>query len=426
MMLQKEIRYDSRPTHSRHFRVSVSWGCFEMILHVDMDAFYAAIEERDRPELAGRPLIVGGTPDGRGVVAAANYPVRAFGIHSAMPTSTALRLCPQAIILPVRMSLYAAVSRQIRDIFFRYTPLVEPLSLDEAFLDVTGCQRLFGDAASIAARIKQDIKRETGLVASVGVAPNKFLAKIASDLEKPDALVIVDPAEINDFLDPLPVGRLWGVGKVTGKSMQRIGVETIGQLRLLSLDLLKQTFGDSGEHFWRLSHGIDDRSVIPDRDAKSISHETTFAADIADLDPLRSWLVDLTDQVARRLRRHQRLGRSVQIKLRFSDFQTITRSRTLPKPTDVTQEIWQVASDLLTQAFQHNRNSKSRSIRLIGVAVSGFDQPVAIQPLLFEDPLEQQHIKHKDLDRVTDAVRDRFGAAALKRASGTDAAKRSQ
>lgn len=397
-----------------------------MILHVDMDAFYAAIEERDRPELVGRPVIVGGSPDGRGVVAAANYPVRKFGVHSAMPTSTALRLCPHAIVLPVRMLHYASISRQIRDIFFRYTPLVEPLSLDEAFLDVTGCQRLFGDGAAIAARIKQDIKRETRLVASVGVAPNKFLAKIASDLEKPDALVVVDPAKVGDFLDPLPVGRLWGVGKVTGKSMQRLGVETIGQLRMLSLETLKQTFGDSGEHFWRLSHGIDDRSVVPDRDAKSISHETTFAADISDVETLRSWLVDLTDQVARRLRRHERLGRTVQIKLRYSDFSTITRSRTLPKPTDVTQEIWQVASDLLTQACQKNRSLKTqgKSIRLIGVGVSGFENPGAIQPLLFDDPVEEKHIKHKDLDRVTDAVRDRFGTAALKRASGTDGLRR--
>jgi DNA polymerase-4 len=190
--------------------------------------------------------------------------------------------------------------------------------------------------------------------------------------------------------------------------------------------VLKQAFGDSGEHFWQLSQGIDNRSVIPDRDAKSISHETTFAADIADIDTLRSWLVDLTDQVARRLRRHRRLGRTVQIKLRFSDFHTITRARTLPKPTDVTQEFWQAASDLLAQACQNNRNFKTKSIRLIGIAVSGFDNSGAIQPLLFDDPVEEQAIKHKDLDRVTDAVRDRFGTAALKRASGTHANKRKQ
>lgn len=395
-----------------------------MILHVDMDAFYAAIEERDRPELVGRPVIVGGSPDGRGVVAAANYVVRSFGVHSAMPTSTALRLCPHAIILPVRMAHYAAISKQIRDIFFRFTPLVEPLSLDEAFLDVTGCRQLFGEPATIAVRIKQDIQRETGLIASVGVAPNKFLAKIASDLEKPDALVIVDPAKIIEFLDPLPVGRLWGVGKVTGKSMQRLGVETIGQLRGLSLETLKITFGDSGEHFWRLANGIDARSVVPDRDAKSISHETTFSADISDIESLRSWLIDLTEQVARRLRRQDRLGRTVQIKLRFSDFNTITRSRTLPKPTDVTQEIWQAANDLLTQAFPSHRGAGSKSIRLIGIGVSGLDQSQTVQPLLFDDPDEQRHGKHKDLDRVADAVRDRFGNAALKRASVKDAAKR--
>lgn len=395
-----------------------------MILHVDMDAFYAAIEERDRPELVGRPIIVGGNSEGRGVVAAANYAVRAFGVHSAMPTVTALRLCPQAVVLPVRMNHYAAVSRQIRDIFFRYTPLVEPLSLDEAFLDVSGCKRLFGDALTIARRIKQDIQQETQLVASVGVAPNKFLAKIASDLEKPDALVVVDPTKVDEFLAPLPVGRLWGVGKVTGKSMQRLGVETIGDLRDLSLETLKITFGDSGEHFWRLAHGIDDRNVVPDRDAKSISHETTFSADISDIEALRGWLIELTDQVARRLRRNQRVGRTVQIKLRFSDFSTITRSRTRPKPTDVTAEIWQTASDLLTEAYQSKRGGGPRSVRLVGVGISGLDEPGAVQQMLFDDLDEQQHAKQRQLDRVADAVRDRFGNAALKRAVSGDAVNR--
>ncbi|RPI90528.1 MAG: DNA polymerase IV, partial [Planctomycetaceae bacterium] len=195
-----------------------------MILHVDMDAFYASVEERDRPDLAGKPVIVGGSAEGRGVVSAANYVVRKFGVHSAMPTSTALRLCPQAILIPTRIDYYAQVSAQIREIFDRFTPLVEPLSLDEAFLDVTGSEPLFGSAIEIARQIKRAIRDELRLVASVGVAPNKFLAKIASDLRKPDALVVVDPARVREFLDPLPIGRLWGVGKVTGHALEQLGV----------------------------------------------------------------------------------------------------------------------------------------------------------------------------------------------------------
>ncbi len=326
-----------------------------MILHVDMDAFYAAVEQRDRPELAELPVIVGGSSEGRGVVAAASYASRRFGIHSAMPTATALRLCPNAIVLPVRMSHYAAVSRQIRKVFFRYTPLVEPLSLDEAFLDVSGCEALSGPAEQIARRIKRDILQETGLIASVGVAPNKFLAKIASDLEKPDGLVIIHPARVTKFLDPLPISRLWGVGKVTEAAMQRLGAATIGQLRAIPLELLKRQFGESGEHFWRLARGIDDRQVVPDRQAKSLSHETTFSRDLNDIESLRYRLWELTEQVACRLRRTGRCGRTVQIKVRFSNFRTITRSRTLPKASDSTDQFWQAASAVAWQRCAGDR-----------------------------------------------------------------------
>ena len=248
-----------------------------MILHVDMDAFYASIEERDDPRLVGRPVIVGGTPQQRGVVAAANYEVRRFGVHSAMPTATALRLCPQAVVLPVRMQHYADVSGEIRAILERYTPLVEPLALDEAFLDVTGSEPLFGSAETIGRRIKADIRREVRLVASVGVAPNKFLAKVASDLEKPDGFVVVRPDAVQQFLDPLPVGRLWGVGRVTGATFQRLGIDTIGQLRRLSESTLEELFGRSGGQLWRLAQGIDDRQVVPDREAKMISHTCSLS-----------------------------------------------------------------------------------------------------------------------------------------------------
>ena len=237
-----------------------------MILHIDMDAFYASVEERDNPALIGKPVIVGGSAEGRGVVAAANYEARKFGVHSAMAAVRAKRLCPQAVFIKPRIDYYASVSRQIRDIFEQFTPLVEPLSLDEAFLDASGSEALFGCSATIGRQIKHRISAELQLVASVGVAPNKFVAKIASDLKKPDAFVVVEPAEIQTFLDPLPVGRLWGVGKVTGQVFERLAIRTIGQLRQMTLDTLNELFGSSGEHYWQLANGIDNRKVVPDRE----------------------------------------------------------------------------------------------------------------------------------------------------------------
>ncbi len=247
-----------------------------MILHIDMDAFYASIEIRDNPALASLPVVIGGTPQGRGVVSTANYIARQYGIHSAMPASQAVRLCPHATFLRPRMDYYADIARQIRAIFHEYTDLVEPLSLDEAFIDVTGSQALFGEAASIASQIKQRIRDQLGLTASAGVAPNKFLAKVASDLQKPDGLVIVPVDGVQDFLDPLPVSKVWGVGAQTQKKLDRYHVRTIGDLRRLSMEALKAIVGVNCEHFYRLARGQDSRHVIPDRDAKSISHETTF------------------------------------------------------------------------------------------------------------------------------------------------------
>lgn len=382
-----------------------------MILHVDMDAFYASVEEREDPQLVGKPVIVGGTPEGRGVVCAASYAARKYGVHSAMAAATARRLCPQGIFLPCRMDFYAQVSRQIRQVFQRYTPLIEPLSLDEAFLDVTGSEPLFGPSVEIGRRIKRDIRSELRLVASVGVAPNKFLAKVASDLQKPDGFVVVQRDAIQGFLDPLPVERLWGVGRVAAAALHKLDIQTVGQLRRLPAGVLQEQFGRSGEHLWQLAHGIDDRRVVPDREAKSISHETTFAADVADKELLRAWLLELTEQVARRLRRHQLRGRTVELKVRFSDFRTISRACSLAEATNRTHEIWATAAEMLAKKLP----SRHLPVRLLGVGVSGFEASGQTQKLLFDD---EQRTKQERMDQAADRIAEQFGSSALARASG--------
>ncbi len=384
-----------------------------MIIHCDMDAFYASVEERDRPELVGKPVIVGGSPEKRGVVSAANYVARRYGVHSAMPAITAHRLCPQGVYLSPRIDYYAEVSRQIREIFERFTPLVEPLSLDEAFLDVTGSEHLFGPAVEIGKKLKQAIRGELRLVASVGAAPNKFLAKIASDLKKPDALVVVEADKVQEFLDPLPVERLWGVGKQSSKVFERLGIRTIGQLRQCPLDVLQARFGSSGEHLWQLAHGRDDRPVVPEREAKSISNETTFEHDIADMDVLRAWLVDLSEQVGCRLRRQGLRGRTVHLKVRFADFSLITRSQTLPEPTDITQELWRTADELLCRRLP----SGHLPLRLLGMGVSGLDDTDLAQGMLFDQADRQRQTR---LDSVADEIKGRFGTEALRRGSSLE------
>ncbi len=382
-----------------------------MILHVDMDAFYAAVEIRDRPELKGKPVVVGGTPQGRGVVAAASYEAREFGIHSAMPAATALRLCPHAVFLSPRMQHYADVSAQLREIFNRFTPLAEPLSLDEAFLDVTGSEAIFGPSVEIGRQIQATIFDELKLIASVGVAPNKFLAKIASDLEKPAGFVVVDPDRIQEFLDPLPVSRLWGVGKVTGKVLSRLGVRTIRGVRALSVDVLSDQLGEHGLQLWHLAHGRDDRPVVPQREAKSISHETTFAVDIESHEVLRAWVVELAEQVAWRSRRSGLAGRTVHLKVRFSDFRTVTRAKTLANPSNVTAEIADAALEMLTQRVG---TRKPMAVRLLGVGLSGFDKDEERQLSLFD---ESSHERGQQIDAATDAIRGRFGHASLTRGS---------
>jgi len=383
-----------------------------MILHVDMDAFYASVEEREQPSLKGRPLIVGGTPEGRGVVCAANYAARQFGIHSAMATATALRKCPGITVLRPRMELYASVSRQIREIFERYTPVIEPLSLDEAFLDATGSCQLFGSVEQIGRRIKQDIRDELQLVASVGVAPNKYLAKLASDMDKPDGFTVIAADRIQAVLDPLPISRIWGVGRVTEQRMQQYRIHTIGDLRALDQAHLRQLFGSSGDHFWHLARGIDDRAVVPDREAKSISHENTFAQDITDLDVLRAWLLELTELVARRLRRNQLRARTVHLKVKYSNFDSITRSASLPAATSTTARLWDAVSELLTSRLP----DRPLVVRLLGMGVSQLETASTTQLSLFDEPAVEEGRDNR-LDQVADQIRDRFGSKSLRRAS---------
>ncbi len=381
-----------------------------MIIHADMDAFYASVEIRERPELRGRPVAVGGSAEGRGVIAAASYAARQHGVRSAMPTGAALKRCPDLVLLPVRLSLYAEVSRQIQAIFARYTPLIEPLSLDEAFLDVSASRRLFGPAAVIARRIKHEVREELGLVVSTGVAPNKFLAKIASDLDKPDGFVEVAADGVQAFLDPLPVSRLWGVGRVTEAALRKRGMHTIADLRRQPEEALRRQFGEHGRQLWRLAHGIDERPVVAEHEAKSISHETTFARDIDDPDTLRAVLLDLTEQVAWRLRRHGKRGRTVQLKLRYDDFRTVTRAHSLREATDATQAIWQTVSRLLDRELAQG----IPPLRLLGMGVSGLDEGADSDRQ--GDLFASTAAEGKAVDRVADDINARFGGKVLQRA----------
>jgi DNA polymerase-4 len=376
------------------------------IIHVDMDAFYASVEQLDRPELRGKAVIVGGHPKSRGVVSAASYEVRKFGVHSAMPTAQAMRLCPHAILLPVRMDRYAEVSQTIHAIFERYTPLVEPISLDEAFLDVTGSTNLFGSAEQIGRDIKSRIRQQTHLTASVGVAPNKFLAKLASDLQKPDGFVVITEQNKQQILDPLPVGRIWGVGKVTEQALRARGIHTIAELRGTILGELKGIIGNAADELLKLARGEDDREVEPDRERKSLSSEQTFARDIRDEQVLSSVLLEQVEEVAQRLRHHQLKARTVTLKLRYGDFRTVTRSETLREATNLTQPLWKTAA----RVFRQWQIRSGGPLRLLGFAASGLEPERAGRQLLFSDP-EQEKLRR--LDKAVDKIRDRYGRSAL-------------
>jgi DNA polymerase IV len=375
------------------------------VLHVDMDAFYASVEQRDNPEIAGKPVIVGGV-DGRGVVAAASYEVRKFGVHSAMPMSTALRLCPHAICIRPRMARYSEVSGQIFAIFHEITPLVQGLSLDEAFLDVTESQALLGDAVTIARQIKGRILGVTGLTASVGVAPNKLVAKIASDLAKPDGLTVVEPNTVREVLDPLSVRALPGLGRKMGARVEERGIRTFGQLRTATDSVLWPLFGRYTQRIRERAAGIDERPVHPDREEKSISAEDTFSRDLDDPGELRAKLSQLADRACERLRKKRLMARCIGIKIRRADFTTFTRRRVVAPPTHDGRTIAKVAHELLARWLTENPEQK---LRLLGVVLS--DLSIASQLGLFEDT--PPHTTR--LDAALDEARARFGSRALRR-----------
>ena len=386
----------SPPGHSR-------W-----ILHVDMDAFYASVEQRDDPSIHGKPVIVGGNGP-RGVVAAASYEVRSFGVRSAMPMREALRRCPDAICVRPRMAHYQAVSRQIFAVFAEFTPLIQGLSLDEAFLDVTASIAVFGPAESIAAEIKRRIRVETSLTCSVGVAPNKLVAKIASDLKKPDGLVVVRPGEVNALLDPLPVGRLFGLGPKTAPRVEALGIRTLGDLRRAKTEVLRPLFGRYAERIRERAAGIDERAVVPDLEEVQISSEETFDIDIDDHARLRSELLRLADRSCARLRERGLAASCVTVKIRRSDFVTYTRQRHIEPSTQETRVIARVAVELLDAWLTTQPVS---ALRLLGVGVSQLAPAVQLDLFTAPDSMRNQH-----LDRAVDRIRGRFGRFALSRAS---------
>ncbi|GAA1577174.1 DNA polymerase IV [Actinomadura kijaniata] len=382
-------------------------GC--PILHVDMDAFFVSVELLDRPELRGRPVIVGGTGP-RGVVAAASYEVRRFGVHSAMPMSRARRLCPQAVVLPGDHDKYRRVSAAVFEIFHSVTPLVEPLSLDEAFLDVAGARRLLGSPAAIAQRIRRQVWEQQGITCSVGVAANKFVAKLASTRCKPDGMLVVPADGVTEFLHPLPVASLWGVGERTEQTLARLGLRTVGQLAQTPLTVLRRELGNAmGAHLYELAWGRDPRAVTPHTPDKSIGAEETFDTDIADPETIRRELLRLAEKVGARLRGGGLAGRTVSVKLRTGDFKTVTRSRTLDAATDLARVIYVTACEL----YEGSGLERVR-LRLVGVRVENLgpaDQ--APRQLAFDEP----ETGWREAERAIDQVAHRFGAGAVRPAS---------
>jgi DNA polymerase IV len=382
------------------------------ILHVDMDAFYASVEQRDHPEYRGRPVIVGSDPKegrGRGIVATCSYEARKFGVHSAQPISQAWKLCPQGIYVRPDMNKYSRASIRVMEILLEFTDMLEQVSIDEAFLDVTGSEKLLGTGVEIARKIKSRINSELGLTASVGVAANKFVAKVASDLKKPDGLVVVTPGGEKEFLAPLPIRRLWGVGPKTEAVLKKIGLERIGQIAALSHSEMAARMSKSGTHLWQLSQGIDDRPVESEEGCKSIGHEITFDVDAGDPALLERTLLDLSERVAQRLRSKGFRARTIAIKFRESDFSTYSRRITLSNPVDTSEKIFPEALKLLKSLFR-----KGILVRLIGVSAGNLESRAGEtqMPLFNQTPQ-----KDRKLAAALDDISRRFGGQAITRAA---------
>jgi DNA polymerase-4 len=373
------------------------------IMHLDMDAFYASVEQADRPELAGKPVIIGGAQ--RGVVAAASYEARNFGVHSAMPIFQATRLCPQGIFLPVRMWRYQEMSRQVMEILATVSPLVEQVSIDEAFIDITGTESLHGPADVLARKIKEAIRERTSLTCSIGIAPNRFLAKIASEMNKPDGLSIIAEEDVGALLGVLPIGKIPGIGEKTAELLHGLGVKVATDVLKFPLEFWLKRLGKSGAHLYERAQGIGSASVTQHREPKSCSAEDTFAADTDDLEELKKWLLHQAENVGGDLRKHGSKGKTITLKVKFADFRTVTRSSTLPEPTHSTRIIYDAAVRLL-------ENLKlTAKVRLIGVGVSNFAGGMR-QARLFPDGFA---VKQEKLEEALDRIRGKFGAKAVRR-----------
>ncbi len=379
------------------------------IIHVDMDAFFAAVEQRDNPEYAGKPVIIGGDPTKRGVVSTASYEARKYGVRSAMPLREAYKRCPEGIFIPGNMEKYKEISWELQRIFYDFTPIVEPLSIDEAFLDVTGSQRLFGTPEEIGRRIKECIKEELRLTASIGIAGNKFLAKLGSDLEKPDGFVIIKSEDVEELLAPLPVSRIWGVGVKTEAYLNRIGIKTIGQLRAIPLEYLEKIFGSMGQELYNLARGIDNRPVQAFSEAKSIGREVTFEEDIGDIEKLYVSLLDLSQQVGRRLRKSEKAAYTVTVKVRYQGFETHTRSKTSQVQIDLGNQIYEVVRQLLDEM-----GLRGRRVRLVGVYVSNFISASAPRQISL---LDNRDSRRRQLEDTMDKIKDKFGEDAISTAN---------
>lgn len=384
------------------------------ILHVDLDAFFASVEQRDRPELRGKPVIVGGEPGGRGVVSAASYEARAFGVHSAMSLTEAGRRCPDGVFLPVDGRRYQQASRDVMTILRRFTPQMEPISIDEAFLDVTGSAALFGDGPTIAARIKAAVREDVGLTVSVGVATNKLVAKVASDLRKPDGLVVVPAGEEAAFLAPLPIGRLWGVGAKTAAVLADYRVRTIGDLAALPAEVVESRFGKHGSSLAERARGIDADPVHDGEAAKSVGHEHTFDVDTTDREIIERTLLAMADGVGGRLRSAGIRAGTIAIRMRDSSFETLSRQKTLPEPTDMTERIFEVALQLARPEVAAIR-VRGGKVRLLGVTASNLGEREQLSLFDSDDPRRRRAIE------AADAVRRRYGDEAMTRARLLDA-----